>query len=696
MEKSENEQRLRHTNAKKSSEEIDIKTNSFYGICLRSKGRVVSRNTCCYSTLFFFVFTWGFATLSKIKSPQDIKALSKKELRSLTVEIRKCIIETVAKNGGHLSSNLGVVELTIALHRAFSSPHDAIVFDVGHQCYTHKLLTGRYESFGTLRQKNGISGFTKRQESEHDYFDSGHASTSISSALGLLTARRITKDSGKVVAVIGDGALTGGLAFEGLSHAGILCRDLIVVLNDNQMSISSSTGAISRYLSLLTTTPHYQRFRHIFDKIVGHIPLVGTILSKLVFKVKRGIKGVFFANNFFTDLGFEYAGPFDGHNIAELEKIFLSAKKINHPIVIHVITKKGKGYSPAEDDPAAFHGIGPFCISDGTVDSFNTKSFTQCFSNTMLELGKISPRVVAITAAMSKGTGLDAFARHYPDRFFDVGIAEEHAITFAAGLATGSLIPIVAIYSTFIQRAIDQIIHDVALQNRHIILCLDRAGAVPYDGATHQGVFDIALLRAVPRLILLSPASASDLRLCLLWAIQEPSPIVIRYPKTTCPTELIAFSTPVHLGQGVLVPLTQLAPSIAPKFEENDSYKRLLLVVTGDMFSEAQKAARSLSLEGVFTNIFIIRFIKPFDDNFFLNIAKKYSVILIIDDSVRTGSIAVSIDNLLTQMLPYILHKAITFPDEFLSHESRAEMFEEYKLDANNIVNQAIKLLEKL
>ena len=369
--------------------------------------------------------------LSKIHSPQDIKQLSQKELKQLAQEIRTTILEVTGKNGGHLASNLGVVELTLALHRIFNTPEDAIVWDVSHQCYAHKLLTGRYSRFNTLRKKDGLSGFTNRDESEHDFFTSGHSSTSISAALGLLTAWEIEHKEGKVIAVIGDGALTGGMAFEALSHTGQLCKNLIVVVNDNQMSIDHNTGSLSRYLSRLSMSPRYQSFRYTVDKLIDKIPYIGRVFEKIIFRIKRSLKGLLLTNNLFTDLGFEYVGPLDGHNEQMMEKVFKRVKKLHRPVVVHVVTKKGKGYSPAENNPELFHGIGPFQISDGTVEKYDTLSFTEAFSNLIVDTAARNDKIVGITAAMAKGTGLTRFSYKFPERFFDVGIAEEHAVTFA-------------------------------------------------------------------------------------------------------------------------------------------------------------------------------------------------------------------------------------------------------------------------
>ena len=615
-------------------------------------------------------------------------------------EIRKRIIETVAKNGGHLASNLGVVELTLALHRVFESPEDAIIFDVSHQCYTHKLLTGRYKDFSSLRKHGGISGFTRRDESPHDYFDNGHSSTSISQGLGLLAAwDKIEEEqralgrkpkSRKVVVVIGDGALTGGLAYEALAHAGQLSKNLIIVLNDNQMSISPNNGAISRYLSSLTMTGFYQRFRYFVDGIVDKIPNSKSHIGKFIYRFKRAIKGMFLSNNFFADLGFEYVGPLDGHNIKELEDNLRRVRRLPKPVIVHILTKKGKGYSPAENDPSSFHGVGPFQISDGKMEKFDTLSFTEAFNNTLMALAQKNNKIMAITAAMSKGTGLDTFARHYPDRFYDVGIAEEHAVTFAGGLACGGMIPIVAIYSTFIQRAIDQIIHDVALSNHHVVFMFDRAGAVPQDGETHQGIFDIALLRPVPNMTILSPATALDLSLCLMWAVNAKRPVAIRYPKLSCPSELAPFEGDLKEGRGVLLKNSDFAPNLSLDFDEavaseGSPAKKMLLVCTGGIFDESLIAARNLLQKGVNTDIYSLRFIKPFDENYFLSLAKNYDEVAVIEDGVKTGGVGEYIENLLFEH-DFKNVKVFAFPEKFFGQGTRAEVLSDAGLSARKIV----------
>ena len=631
--------------------------------------------------------------LSKIHSPQNLKNLSQSEIIQLAQEIRKEIINVVGKNGGHLASNLGVVELTLALHRVFESPKDAIIWDVSHQCYTHKLLTDRYKDFQTLRQKDGISGFTNTQESVHDFFINGHSSTSISSALGLLTARELNNDSGKVIAVIGDGALTGGMAYEALSHAGQLCKNLIVVLNDNQMSIDHNTGAVSRYLSRLTMTGGYQSFRYKVDKLIDKIPYIGRPFEKFIFRFKRALKGLFLTNNLFVDLGFEYVGPLDGHNEALLEKVLKKVSHLHRPVVVHVITKKGRGYSPAENNPELFHGIGPFQISDGTVETFDTTSFTEAFSQIICQKAQENKDIVAITAAMAKGTGLTSFSIKYPERFFDVGIAEEHAVTFAGGLAKGGKIPVTCIYSTFMQRSVDQMIHDIALQKAHAVFMLDRAGAVPADGVTHQGIFDISLFRPIPDLEILSPVSQNDLKLCFDWAVDKGTCVVIRYPKLSCPTEFPQFSSPVELGRGIFVPCTEFVIENVTEKQLEAHKNKVLVVLTGGMYPEVQKAVRSVLLEDGYADMYILRFIKPFDESYFLELAKKYYGIVFVEDGVKIGGICEYLKSILAEN-GILNTKLLGFDDKFFSHGTRDEILEAAGLSVNHI-KRAIKQCAK-
>ena len=631
--------------------------------------------------------------LSKIHSPQNLKNLSQSEIIQLAQEIRKEIINVVGKNGGHLASNLGVVELTLALHRVFESPKDAIIWDVSHQCYTHKLLTDRYKDFQTLRQKDGISGFTNTQESVHDFFINGHSSTSISSALGLLTARELNNDSGKVIAVIGDGALTGGMAYEALSHAGQLCKNLIVVLNDNQMSIDHNTGAVSRYLSRLTMTGGYQSFRYKVDKLIDKIPYIGRPFEKFIFRFKRALKGLFLTNNLFVDLGFEYVGPLDGHNEALLEKVLKKVSHLHRPVVVHVITKKGRGYSPAENNPELFHGIGPFQISDGTVETFDTTSFTEAFSQIICQKAQENKDIVAITAAMAKGTGLTSFSIKYPERFFDVGIAEEHAVTFAGGLAKGGKIPVTCIYSTFMQRSVDQMIHDIALQKAHAVFMLDRAGAVPSDGVTHQGIFDISLFRPIPDLEILSPVSQNDLKLCFDWAVDKGTCVVIRYPKLSCPTEFPQFSSPVELGRGIFMPCTEFVIENVTEKQLEAHKNKVLVVLTGGMYPEAQKAVRSVLLEDGYADMYILRFIKPFDESYFIELAKKYYGVVFVEDGVKIGGICEYLKSILAEN-GILNTKLLGFDDKFFSHGTRDEILEAAGLSVNHI-KRAIKQCAK-
>lgn len=584
------------------------------------------------------------AILDRVGSPDDIKRLSVRELYRLAAEIRGLIISTVSVNGGHLASNLGVVELTLALHRVFDTPRDSIVWDVGHQCYTHKILTGRRDAFRGVRRSGGLSGFPKRSESEHDAFDAGHASTSISAALGLLAANDRLGDAGSVVAVIGDGALTGGMAYEAMSHAGQLGLPLIVVLNDNAMSISRNVGAVSRYLSRLSATVRYQRLRRLLDRIILGVPFFGPRLHPLVLRVKRAAKAIFFKESLFSDLGFEYAGPIDGHNIQLLTDVLAQARAIRKPVVIHVVTKKGKGHPAAELNPSAFHGVSPALQSSPAsqsspalqssdpldpagAPSAKRPTFTAAFGQAMLAAAAADPRVVGVTAAMSSGTGLDEFQKTYPGRLFDVGIAEEHAVTFAAGMAAGGLRPVVAIYSTFMQRTLDQVHHDVALENLPVVFALDRAGAVPDDGETHQGIYDIQAYKAVPGLSIIVPASASELGHALRWALSAPGPAMIRYPKAVCPPERPAYAEPFVPGKGVFV-------------RRSDPAASTLFVASGALVDEALRAATACAAAGVAADVYHLRFLKPVDAAAFVEAARRYSLVVIAEEGVLTGSVA--------------------------------------------------------
>ncbi|AEJ19345.1 1-deoxy-D-xylulose-5-phosphate synthase [Gracilinema caldarium] len=622
----------------------------------------------------------AYTVLETIQDPGQLKTLNHSELLELAKEIRHVIIHTVSKNGGHLASNLGIVELTIALHRVFQSPEDKIVFDVGHQCYPHKLLTGRYKHFHTIRKNKGISGFPKRSESVHDAFDTGHASTSISAALGLLAGETLLGGNNHVIAVIGDGALTGGLAYEALSHAGHLQLPLIVILNDNKMSISPNVGALSKHLSRLTMTGSYQRIRTKIDRLIKKIPIFGNQLYNLVVRLKRSIKVLFYPQNFFIEMGFEYVGPIDGHNLSMLEDVLQDVKALNKPVVVHVITQKGRGYNQAEKDPSKFHGIGPFSVEDGLVEKSSGPAFTDAFGNALVAIAQKNPSVIAITAAMEKGTGLAQFHEQFPDRFFDVGIAEAHAVTFAAGLAARGLKPVVAIYSSFIQRSVDSVIHDVAIQNLPVTFAFDRAGFVPDDGETHQGLFDIALFRSVPHLALLAPASAQELDLMLQWSIESGKPSLIRYPKAACPSEHSAFSTPLIEGRGVFV---------------HQNYAETCIMFTGSLYPQVEEALELLAIDGYFCDSYNIRFIKPLDETYLISVMRIYKQIVVVEEGMKNGGIGEHLGIILSHHLSTIAFLHLGSCDTFHSQATRKELLAQNELDAIGLTKRIKTFLNK-
>ncbi len=614
--------------------------------------------------------------LDTIESPGDIKRLDAAGLKDLAAEIRAAIIDVVGRNGGHLASNLGVVELTLALHKVFDSPKDAIVWDVGHQCYAHKLITGRRELFDGIRRPGGISGFPKRSESPHDAFGTGHASTSISAALGILEARRVLGTPGEVVAVIGDGALTGGMAFEALSHAGHMGLPLVVVLNDNKMSISANVGAISRYLSRLSATVRYQVIRDRVDRAVKGLPRVGSFLYAWMVRVKRALKALLFKENLFSDFGFEYAGPIDGHDIAGMARVLREAKSLRKPVVVHVVTRKGRGFSLAEENPSRYHGVSPMRCTDGEVEPVAVSTFTEAFSRAMVRRGCFDDRLVAVTAAMTKGLGLEAFAAACPGRLYDVGIAEEHAVTFAAGLAAQGLRPVVGLYSTFSQRAVDQILHDVALQRLRVVIALDRAGAVADDGETHQGIYDIALFRSFPGLPILAPASAAELAACLEWALDSGGPAVVRFPKASCPREEPAYSEPIEEGRGVFA---------------RRSGAETLIVALGGLVPHAIDASDALLRESVaagggpVADVYSARFASPIDEDFFLEIASSYRRVIIVEEGVERGGMGEGLVSLISSRSPRVEAIAAGFPNQPLAQAGRDELLAAAGLDAMGI-----------
>jgi len=618
----------------------------------------------------------AMSILDTIESPGDIKRLDAAGLKALASEIRAAIIDVVGRNGGHLASNLGVVELTLALHKVFESPKDAIVWDVGHQCYAHKLITGRRDLFEGIRRSGGISGFPKRDESPHDAFDTGHASTSISAALGMLEARRVLGEGGEVVAVIGDGALTGGMAFEALSHAGHMGLPLVVVLNDNKMSISANVGAISRYLSRLSATVRYQVIRDRVDRVVKGLPRVGSFLYAWMVRIKRAMKALLFKENLFSDFGFEYAGPIDGHDIAGMVRVLREAKSLRKPVVVHVVTRKGRGFGLAEENPSLYHGVSPMRCTDGEVEPVAPSTFTEAFSRAMVRRGCFDDRLVAVTAAMTKGLGLESFAAACPGRLYDVGIAEEHAVTFAAGLAAQGLRPVVGLYSTFSQRAVDQIFHDVALPRLRVVLALDRAGAVADDGETHQGIYDIALFRSFPGLPILAPASAAELGLFLEWALDSGGPAIVRFPKAPCPREEAAYSQPVEEGRGVFA---------------RRSGAESLIIALGGLAPCAVDASDALLREsaqsggGSVADVYSARFASPIDEDFLLDIASAYRRVLILEEGVERGGLGEGLVSLISSRMPRVEAMAAGFPARPYPQGSRDELLAAAGLDAIGI-----------
>jgi len=616
--------------------------------------------------------------LPSLRDPKVLRSLPSEAFPKLAEEIRSEIIRVVSKNGGHLASNLGIVELTLALHAEFESPKDVIIWDVGHQCYPHKLLTGRYAKFETLRKKGGLSGFPKRSESPHDAVETGHASTSISEALGIRVGRELQKIPGKVIAVIGDGALGGGIALEALNHAGHLGKDLIIILNDNKMSISENVGALSSYLSRITGTKLYQDISDRIDQTIRRVPKYGSQLMDLIERAKKSVKAAVLQENLFSDLGFEYIGPLDGHNVTLLREVFRNVKTLSKPIVIHVFTQKGKGYAHAEKNPSKFHGISPFSIEDGTVETAPSVSFTERFAQRLVHLAEQDKRIVAITAAMAKGTGLSLFQERFPDRFFDVGITEQHAVTFAAGLAHAGMRPVVAIYATFMQRAVDQVIHDIALPNLPVVIALDRAGFVGEDGETHQGLYDVALFRSIPNVSILSPASGSELDRMVEYAVHHHGPVLIRYPKAECGQEYPGLDEPLVPGRGAFV---------------HQKGAPILIVSVGGILPQAEEASRILAHQGIETDLYNLRFLKPLDEEYVREVVAPYKAILLVEEAARQGGMGERIGSLLHEWRGIYRH--LGAPDSFIPHASREELLAEYCLDGKGIASAVLHLVEE-
>ena len=621
--------------------------------------------------------------LEFIDNPEDLKGLEEKELGPLCAEIREFIITHVSQNGGHLASNLGVVELTVALHYVFNCPEDKFVWDVGHQSYTHKILTGRQKGFLKLRQKGGLSGFTKPDESPCDAFIAGHSSTSISAAVGLAEARDKLGANYKVIAIIGDGSMTSGLAFEGLNQAGHLKKDLIVILNDNEMSISKNVGALAAYLNRLLTGELYKRFKNSTRELLKGIPKFGPQMSKAAQKLEEAFKGIVLPGMLFEELGFNYIGPVDGHDMKTVLDTFRSAASMKGPVLIHAVTKKGKGYEPSEKNPCVFHGVGPFEVESGKSRS-GSISNSEYFGKALSLLAKTDPRIIAITAAMKEGTGLNVFEKEFQDRIYDVGIAEPHAVVFAAALAKSGFKPVVAIYSTFLQRGYDEIIHDVCLQRLPVVFAIDRAGVVGEDGPTHHGMFDISYLRHIPNLTLMAPMDAPELEAMLKLAIDSNGPVAIRYPRGKA---LNAGLTGDGSGPGVNGPLTMGSARLL-----KDGRDAAILAI-GNMSLEALEAARMLENEGLDVAVYNMRFVKPLDEEAVRRAAATGRVITVEDNAVLGGFGSAVSEALMRLGLGGIAFRSMGFPDIFVEHGSQAELRAMFGLDRQGIFGASKELL---
>ena len=622
--------------------------------------------------------------LDQIECPFDVKKLDPEELERLCSEVREEILSTVSKNGGHLASNLGVVELTVALHYVFDFPRDKVIWDVGHQSYTHKILTGRKDRFHTLRQYEGISGFPKRDESPYDAFDSGHSGTSISSALGMAEARRQKGEEGKMIALIGDGSMTAGLAFEGLNQSGHIDRDLIVILNDNEMSISPNVGALSSYLNRLMTGQFVNRFREDFKAFLETLPRIGKSALRFAKQAEESLKGLLMPGLLFEELGMKYIGPIDGHRLDYLIETLQNVKKLRGPILIHVITKKGKGYPPAEKNPAQYHSVPPFHIETGEPKQGsigNPPTYTQVFGETLCQLAKENKHLIAITAAMQSGTGLERFAKEFPDRFYDIGIAEQHAVTFAAGLALEGMKPVVAIYSTFLQRAYDQILQDVGLQNLPVVFALDRGGIVGEDGPTHQGLFDFSYLRHIPNLIIMVPKDEDELQQMMKTAIECPNPVAFRYPR----------------GKGEGVKRNPVLRSIEiGKGEVLREGGDMLILAIGTTVYPSIRAAERLDASGIHAAVINTRFLKPLDGDLIGEWARKIGKILTVEENVLQGGFGSAVLELLQEKGLSSVHvKRLGIPDLFVEHGPPSLLRAKYGIDEAGIYRAVKEMVDK-
>lgn len=614
--------------------------------------------------------------LETINSPEDVKKLSVAQLEELAQEIRQLLISVISRTGGHLAPNLGVVELTLALHKVFSTPKDKLVFDVGHQAYIHKIITGRREQFPTLRQYGGLSGFPKRSESEHDAFGTGHSSTSISAALGMACARDLQGEDYNVVAIIGDGSMTGGMAFEALNNAGTLHKKMIVVLNDNEMSISKNVGAMSEYLYQLRTGETYNKIKNDIEDWLKNKEF-GSDVLKAIRRLKGSVKYLMVPTSIFEELGFTYLGPVDGHDIHGLLEVLQAAKKIDGPVMVHVLTKKGKGYKPAEESPNKFHGTGPFDIATGKkiTKPGAPVTYTEVFGKTLTELADTDKKIVGITAAMPDGTGLNIFAQAHRDHFFDVGIAEQHAVTAAAGMAAAGMKPVTAIYSTFMQRAYDSVLHDICMQKLHVTMCLDRAGLVGDDGYTHHGVFDYAYLRSIPNMTMMAPKDENELRHMLKTALDFDGPVSVRYPRGS------------GLGVDTTEPMHNLPIGKAEVLREG---RDVCFWAIGSMVQPALEAAEQLAAQGVAAGVVNMRFAKPLDAELLLEHAKHYGKIVTLEEGVLAGGVGSAVLETLNQheLLAQCEVLCLGIPDEFVMHGDKKLLFKDLGLDTPAIVRK--------
>ncbi len=621
--------------------------------------------------------------LPTILSPKDIKSLNNSQLTRLGTEIRHFLIEALSQTGGHLASNLGVVELTLALHYCFDTPKDKIIWDVGHQSYVHKILTGRQDGFKSLRQSDGMSGFPKRDESKHDAFGTGHSSTSISAAMGMATARDLKGEKNAVIAVIGDGSMTGGMSFEALNHAGRGNTNLIVILNDNEMSISENVGGLSKYLNKIRIDENYLAAKADIEKILKRIPVVGATMVKAVRKAKESLRMLLLPGELFQELGFTYIGPIDGHNIEELLKVLSKAKKMKGPILIHLKTTKGKGYCFAEDEPEKYHGVSPFVPETGTwVSTKAPDNYSGAFGQSLIQMAKKDKKIVAITAAMPDGTGLSSFGKLFPKRFVDVGIAEQHAVTFAAGLAIEGYKPVVAIYSTFLQRAYDQIIHDVCIQKLPVIFAIDRGGIVGEDGATHQGVFDLSFLSHIPNMSIMAPKNYAELKYMLEFAATYKGPIAIRYPRG---------------NEGKQVALIDTQPIAYGKSEILQEGKQVAIIAIGKMVEVALGAARILKQKGITPYIINARFAKPIDQDTLATISEDLTDIFTLEDNMVSGGFGENLGIVLrnNNQFNHIQIHSLGYPDEFIEHGSVHDIYQKYALDKKSIAETIYSQIHK-